>query len=725
MTNMLTVYGTTNDGHIYGQSTDYATARGTASIFSTTSAYILVGQQISGDIYSVYNDYLKFPSSDISSSIYDRTAYARLGLTIYNSLGIGFEGTTSNFDVDIIKQDWSAHDPLTSTDIEIPYNECLTSTKDVTWHEFTSSTAAADTTFYSPPLDLDWISPTTDNYYSLRLNRVKDANEPSGYERVVLCSSESTDASYRPALQFIYLDPSGDAIDYFLGVDWNNDTTLDDGNEAENMVKYKIDRGRRRFVGRAGGGFEPYKVGKLNLVLDNSDGRYNPWNTSSPLYGNLTPGKRMKFTCSVVSSTSESGYARFDLFTGYTSKLIPRGWNQTVTLECEDGLGILKHTENYITNENDTEPYYTVENLFDNVLDFVNYPYSRDISTADPTSDIFAAHLIMLKDDGLSSVEDVTNGAIGTIAAEGDGTFAYHSIYESDTSEFTFTDGIVSRTPYFPNPWEYKRDATKLGAEYWLFPLGSQMFDFVTTDTPLTIGAGDMLTKEFSYIDTNATYPGNWYGGAYPSTNFNVFVSTSADVTGSTATTDISYETTIYPEKLVFSITNSAAFTQYVNKFNINLGITWKCLQYEALNFNFGTTNNDWTNQEFALNSPYFSMIARGYTDGYYSDYYPVHSSDYFGTTNITKVQKARIETLGELLDNYLSTTDHVFPILQIEGRPDNQFTIDVEKKVTYLSNLLGTTDDYRICGLTHQSLDTPQSVRSTYYLYPVIPSTT
>jgi len=707
----ITIYASTSYQQIYGNSTDYAIAHSTATAVGggMPDVYLNIGQDDTPGGYYIYRSFIKFPTTDIPDNVSICTAYiAMTTRNVYLNVG---------YDVDIIKQNWSYYNPGVSTDIDTPYDGCLAGTKDVTWHSMSTNTTT-NTTYNSPFLDASWISTTDYTYYSLRSSQ-DASSDPGDNDWCNLYHPTESTTSYRPALIVNYYEVSTSGnTTYYLDIDWSNSTNYED--EADRMLKFKIDRGRTRLIGRPGGGFEPYRVGRLSLflslLLDNSDGRYNPWNTSGALYGNLTPGKRMRF----VAATSTDAYY---LFTGYTSKLIPRGWNKTVTLECEDGLGILRRTENYITNENDTEPYYTVDNFFDNMLDFVDYPYSRDISTADPTSDIFAAHPIMLKDNGLSSAEDLANGAIGTIAAESDGTFAYHSIYESDTSTFTFTDSNIIKTPYFPNPWEYRRDATKLNAEYWLFRVGFNRFDFVTTDAPLTIGVGDTLTKEFSYIDTLTSYPGNWYGGAYPTTAFDVFVSTNSDLTGSTSTTDISYETTIYPEKLVFSITNSATDTQYVNKFT-NYGVDKQCLQYENIDLNFGTTINDWTSQEFVLSSPYFSMGAYGYTDGYYSDYWPAHSSDYFGTTNVTKTQTARINKLGNLLYNYLST-DHQFPVLQMEGRPNDQFSIDVEKRVTYSSALLGTTDDYRVCGLSHQSLDTPQSVRSTFYLYPVIPSST
>ena len=53
-----------------------------------------------------------------------------------------------------------------------------------------------------------------------------------------------------------------------------------------------------------------------------------------------------------------------------------------------------------------TVNYYDPDELsLMNMFDFVEYPYLRDISTADPSSDIFAVSPIMLKNDGLSSAK--------------------------------------------------------------------------------------------------------------------------------------------------------------------------------------------------------------------------------------------------------------------------------------------------------------------------------
>ena len=86
---------------------------------------------------------------------------------------------------------------------------------------------------------------------------------------------------------------------YCLGVDWNGDGSYDQFNEASRVLAWSVDRGRDSIINPSGNGFTPYNIGRLIVTLDNHDGRYDSWNTSSALYGNLMPGKKMQFRCRV------------------------------------------------------------------------------------------------------------------------------------------------------------------------------------------------------------------------------------------------------------------------------------------------------------------------------------------------------------------------------------------------------------------------------------------
>lgn len=102
------------------------------------------------------------------------------------------------------------------------------------------------------------------------------------------------------------------SIYYWLGVDWSGGGSSSDYvDEAGRVLKYTIDRGRDSVIGAEGGGFERQSPGRMLLELDNWDGRYDPWNSSGELYGNLMPGKRVRFISDAYSSTNTDNQVTF------------------------------------------------------------------------------------------------------------------------------------------------------------------------------------------------------------------------------------------------------------------------------------------------------------------------------------------------------------------------------------------------------------------------------
>jgi len=168
----------------------YATARTTSTSFSDTHLY--VGQYSSGG-YSVQRGFLKFDTSSIPDS--GILTSATIGLTIYD------DGSDTDFDVDIIKQDWSSQDPITDGNRETAFDNCLSGTKDVTWRN--TSGASTDTRYTSPSLDTTQISKTGATYYSMRSSRDYAGTTPTGNEYVDLYPY-SASSSYRPLLTVDY-----------------------------------------------------------------------------------------------------------------------------------------------------------------------------------------------------------------------------------------------------------------------------------------------------------------------------------------------------------------------------------------------------------------------------------------------------------------------------------------------------------------------------------------
>ena len=82
------------------------------------------------------------------------------------------------------------------------------------------------------------------------------------------------------------------ALTWTVNFDWTTAGTFDTSrNDALNMVDYRLTRGRRDFINGSGNGLEAVEPGMLQITLDNRDGVYDPYNTSSVLYPKVEPGR--------------------------------------------------------------------------------------------------------------------------------------------------------------------------------------------------------------------------------------------------------------------------------------------------------------------------------------------------------------------------------------------------------------------------------------------------
>lgn len=109
-------------------------------------------------------------------------------------------------------------------------------------------------------------------------------------------------------------------------------------NEATRMTGLTIERGRDYLVQQGAGGLEHYQPGRAVAILDNDDGRYDPFNTSSPLYPNVEPGKFCRFL--VKNGNTGTNY---DLMRGIIADIRPytQGNRKLVAITVLDGIQYL------------------------------------------------------------------------------------------------------------------------------------------------------------------------------------------------------------------------------------------------------------------------------------------------------------------------------------------------------------------------------------------------
>ena len=99
----------------------------------------------------------------------------------------------TDFDVQIVKQDWSGQNPLSSDNMGTAFDNCLSATADDSIWRNTSG-MATNTPYTSGNLSTAWVNTNGITYYSLRSSRDYGNGEPSGNEFVDLYAAEATTA---------------------------------------------------------------------------------------------------------------------------------------------------------------------------------------------------------------------------------------------------------------------------------------------------------------------------------------------------------------------------------------------------------------------------------------------------------------------------------------------------------------------------------------------------
>ena len=117
----LTQESGTGDGVVHGVSTTYATARSTYYSVGSTATTMQLGQRYSSPNYTVWRGFVLFDTSSLSGAT---VTQANLQLTPSN------DSSATDFDLQIVKQDWSAQNPLSSGNAETAFDNCLSGTRD-------------------------------------------------------------------------------------------------------------------------------------------------------------------------------------------------------------------------------------------------------------------------------------------------------------------------------------------------------------------------------------------------------------------------------------------------------------------------------------------------------------------------------------------------------------------------------------------------------------------
>lgn len=156
-------------GILRGGNANYATSLTTVADYSTIP---IIGQYLDGSLYKPYRAFLSFDTSSIGAE--NNIAQVNMKMAITQDY------STNDFDVNILKADWSAYTPASAR--QQVYTILGSATVDALWRN--TSGISLNTYYTSQNLDTTWINKTGTTYYGLRSGN--EGSAPTDPERVYL-----------------------------------------------------------------------------------------------------------------------------------------------------------------------------------------------------------------------------------------------------------------------------------------------------------------------------------------------------------------------------------------------------------------------------------------------------------------------------------------------------------------------------------------------------------
>jgi len=455
-----------------------------------------------------------------------------------------------------------------------------------------------------------------------------------------------------------------------LEVDWDDDDVFDGTNEAPRMINMQTERGSDYLISSDGKGFDPVGIGAVIITLDNYDGKFDPYNTSSPLYGYLEPGKKVRITVKNGSAGS-----KYSVFTGILQNVEPLGRRETVDLIIEDGWRKLAE------DDATTELYQnkTADEAIGYILDAVSWPsiWGSALDTAPDSIPYWWATGKRAK----SEIEDVVNSGLGNVFVAADGTFTYYSRQRTDDAVMVLTEDLLLKDVAMPQPWEFKRNLIKVQTH----PRTAQSLQVIWT------------LQETPAIDDNDNFeiwtPYRYEGEEVP----------AIDVATPVATTD--YTANTNEAGTGTNKTSDIAVTIY--KFSNTSKIIYKNNSGGTVYLTLAQLRGK------PINAPDVGGIV---VEGTGYDKYP-------RVLDIDLPWQQNYYT-GLDLANYLESflnSNQPFPTIYVRGRPTIQFGLELYDKVGLKLDTWGIDLNFRIGKIKHRFMSpTGQDVLTEFKLFPV-----
>ena len=351
----------------------------------------------------------------------------------------------------------------------------------------------------------------------------------------------------------LYGATSDDPLLWTCQVDWDG-SGFTGQNEAGWLQSLSIRRGRE-YVTRQesagifktnGVGFEMPSIGEVIIYLDNEDGRYDAYNSSSPLYPNVLPGKKIRI------KVQQGGVSK-SLFAGKISNIIPKEQTKQVMIRAVDGLQELGDQEIHV----DLQSARRIDLAIGDVLDAMGWPedWGRNL---DNTPD-YIPYFWSDGQSGRQIIRDLMDVSLGVFFVAGDGMATFRNRYRNDTPTISLDQEYLGPYPSLQQPWDviFNRITLKVyprtqesSAELWR----------LSNKPSLSAGESIEIWADFGY--DGQTVPASSLETIEATTDYTF--NAAEDGGGANLTGDLSVSVTRFAQTAKLTVSNTGSSTGYI-----------------------------------------------------------------------------------------------------------------------------------------------------------------
>lgn len=352
---------------------------------------------------------------------------------------------------------------------------------------------------------------------------------------------------------------------YTLEIDWNLDNSYTD--ESAYVRRITVDRGREHSITELR--YSHVLTGRASIYLNNSDGRYNQYNTGGALYGYLLPFRRVRIKVDINGEQHE-------IFTSKIEDIRParseRG-DQYAVIRCVDGFDYLRNQK---CDYDDLQTDYAVASAITDLLVNAGWDYADTSGWTFPTQLGIDSYLgsTLIENNGdeipywwsdpkmtvLGAIHELSDAFASDAYVSKDGTFAYAARRLDGVSLFTLTDSDLGAGSYLEYPWKDVRNKARV--IFYPYKAESSAEIWRLTDV-MSISASDTKTiyAEFQFDNIE---PSPASSVVTPVSTTDYTANSQADGGGSDKTAQLGIVMTTYATHAKLELTNNDANTIYV-----------------------------------------------------------------------------------------------------------------------------------------------------------------